>query len=172
MEVNNEEKMVDDGSMADILQETVVSHRMYILIFWQLITLTSLLMAVHAGKQYWIQKEMLHVFPFNVFLTLSVGFGFIGYMYGMDFPKTLLEPLWTLMTVITVLLLTPVFYAYFDRLASDFGGFCMEAGVILMLVGLMLVITGDFHVIPWIGMISLTLFYMGYIRLRALVKQH
>jgi hypothetical protein len=88
----------------------------------------------------------------------------------MGYPKSLLELLWTLMTVITVLLLTPVFYAHFDRLASDLGGFCMEAGVILMIVGLMLVITGDFHVIPWIGMMSLTLFYMGYIRLRALIK--
>jgi hypothetical protein len=145
---------------------------MSMLIFWLLITLAGLLMAVHTGKHYWIQKETLHVLPFIVFLTMSVGFGFIGYWYGMGFPISLLEPFWTLMTVITVLLLTPVFYSHFDRLASDLGGYCMEAGVILMLVGLMLVITGDFQMIPWIGMLSQTLFYMGYIRLRALVQQH
>jgi hypothetical protein len=145
---------------------------MSMLILWLLITLAGLLMAVQTGKKYWIQKEILHVLPFIVFLTLSVGFGFISYLYGMGYPKSLLEPLWTLMTVITVLLLTPVFYAHFDSLASDLGGFCMEAGVILMIVGLMLVITGGFHVIPWIGMMILTLFYLSYIRLRALVKQH
>jgi hypothetical protein len=145
---------------------------MIMLIFWLLTSLAGFIMAVHAGKQYWIQKERLHALPFIVFLTLSIGFGFIGYLYGMGCPKSLLEHLWTLMTVITALLLTPVFYAHFDRLASDPGGFCIEAGIIVMLVGLMLVITGDIHVIPWIGVMSLTLFYMGYVRLRALVKQH
>jgi hypothetical protein len=143
-----------------------------IMLIWLLATLAAFFMAVYTGKQYWIQKEKLHVLPFIVFLTLSTGFGFIGYLYGLGCPKSLLEPLWTLMTVITALLLAPVFYAHFDRLASDLGGFCMEAGIILMLVGSMLVITGDFHLIPWIGMMSLTLFYMGYVRLRALVKQH
>jgi hypothetical protein len=119
------------------------------------------------------QKWMMMGASFGIgAVTLNFGFGYIGYMNGMGSYKSLLEPLWTLMTVITVLLLTPVFYAHFDRLASDFGGFCMEAGVILMLVGLMFVITGDLHMIPWIGMICLTLFYMGYIRLRKLVKQH
>jgi hypothetical protein len=116
--------------------------------------------------------KIIHVLPFIVFLTLSVGFGLIGYLFGMGYSKSLLESLWTLMTIITVLLLAPVFYAHFDRLVSDFGGFCMEAGIILMLIGLMLVITDEFHLIPWIGMLSLSLFYMGYIRLRALVKQH
>jgi hypothetical protein len=116
--------------------------------------------------------KILYVFPFIVFLTLIVGFGLIGYLYGTGCSISLLESLWTLMIVFTVLMLAPVFYTHFDRLASDIGGFCMEAGVILMLVGLMLVITGEFQLIPWIAMMSLSLFYMGYIRLRALAKQH
>jgi hypothetical protein len=142
------------------------------LLIWQLLALAGFLMAVHAGKQYWIHKAILHLFSFIIFLTLSVGLGFIGYLYSSDCPLPILELLWALMTVIITFLLTPVFYAHFDKVAADRGGFCMEAGIILMIVGLIGAATGDFHVILWIGMLSLTLFYMGYIRLQALVQQH
>jgi hypothetical protein len=114
---------------------------------------------------------MVYRLSFIIFLTLSIGFGLVIYLYGMDYPQALLESLWTWMTLITMLLLIPVFYVYFDKLASDIGGFCLEAGVILMLVGLILVITGESQMILWIGTMSLALFYMGYIRLRTLVKQ-
>jgi hypothetical protein len=142
------------------------------LLIWQLLALAGFLMAVHAGKQYWIHKAIFHLFSFIIFLTLSIGLGFIGYLYSLNCPLPVLEPLWAMMTVIIALLLIPVFYSHFDKMAADHGGFCMEAGIILMVVGLIVVTTGDFHVILWIGMLSLTLFYIGYIRLRALVQQH
>jgi hypothetical protein len=141
------------------------------LLIWKLLALAGFLMAVHAGKQYLKHKAMLHIVSLIIFLTLSVGLGFIGSLYSSNSTQLILVPLWTMMTVIIGFLLSLVFYAHFDRVRADRGGFCMEAGIILMLVGLIVVMTDHFQVILWIAMLCLILFYMGYIRLQTLVQQ-
>lgn len=126
-------------------------------------------MAIQAAKHYWMCKAVDHILMFGLFLGLCAGFGYIGYLSANNrHPYT--ELVWGVMIVLTVALLTLVFFRHLRMLAADRGGYFLEAGVILMLVGSLFFTVNAYHAAFLIGMTCMSFFYAGYARLRQLLK--
>jgi hypothetical protein len=99
------------------------------------------------------------------FIVFSIGCNYIGYVLRTGKFMHTLEPAWALLTITLGLLLTPVFYKHFYMLVGDRGGICLEAGFLGMVVGFMLIIIHAYQALPFLGIISLGSFIIGYVRL-------
>jgi hypothetical protein len=138
-------------------------------IYWILIAIAGLGLSVQAGKQYLLQKTSSHFYMMLTFIIFSIGWSYIGYVLRTGKSMDTLEPVWAFITIILGLLLTPVFCKHFYMLVGDRGGFCLEAGFLGMIVGFMLITTQSYQVLPFLGMISLGLLFLGYVRLQELL---
>jgi hypothetical protein len=126
-------------------------------------------LSVQAGKQYLLQKTSAHFYMMLTFIVFSAGCSYIGYVLSTGKSMHTLEPAWASLTLALGLLLTPVFYKHFLMLAGDRGGICLEAGFIGMVVGFMLINTHAYQALPFLGIISLGSFFLGYVRLQELM---
>jgi hypothetical protein len=126
-------------------------------------------MSVQAGKHYRMDKAPFHIYMLLVFLTFSLGCGYIGSILELHRHLPVLELVWMIMTITAALLLIPIFYHHFLLLAGDRGGFCLGAGLVAMVLGLMFITISEYRVLPAVGMVSLLAFFIGYNRLRNLL---
>jgi hypothetical protein len=134
--------------------------------YWILMAIAGLGLAVQAGKQCLLQKTSAHFYMMLTFIVFSASCSYIGYILGTGRSMHTLEPAWAFLTITVGLLLTPVFYKHFFMLVGDRGGICLEAGFLGMVVGFILIITHAYQALPFLGMISLGLFFLGYVRLQ------
>jgi hypothetical protein len=103
------------------------------------------------------------------FIVFSTSCGYIGYVISTGKSIHTLETAWSYLTISLGLFLTPVFYKHFFILVGDRGGICLEAGFLGMIVGFMLIIIHDYQALPYLGMIILGSFFLGYFRLNELL---
>jgi hypothetical protein len=123
-------------------------------------------LSLQAGKQYLLQKTSAHFYMMLTFIVFSTGSTYIGYVLSTGKSIYTLEPAWAFITITLGLLLTPVFYKHFFMLVGDRGGICLEAGFLGMVVGFMLIFTQAYQALPFLGMICLGFFFLGYVRLQ------
>jgi hypothetical protein len=134
-------------------------------IYWILIAIAGLGLSVQAGKQFLLQKTSAYFYMMLTFIVFSTGCIYIGFVLHTGNSIHTLEPVWAFLTITLGLLLTPVFYKHFFMLVGDRGGICLEAGFLGMVVGFMLITTHAYQVLPFLGLISLGSFFLGYVRL-------
>jgi hypothetical protein len=74
------------------------------------------------------------------------------------------------LTTAAAVVLVLLFWKHFLLLAGDRGGLCLEAGLLGMVTGWMLLSLGEYQLVPFVVMISLAAFFMGYVRLHRLLR--
>lgn len=126
-------------------------------------------MALRAVINYRRNRLSLHLYLSGTLLNLSTGSGYFVLMRP-DADELDLLMLWKWMLLLVFLLLAPVFYRYFDLLAADRGGLSMEAGLLIMVIGLMSASINEYTLLPVFNLIALVCVYMGYLRLCSLLK--
>ncbi|MFC5649482.1 hypothetical protein ACFPYJ_10125 [Paenibacillus solisilvae] len=93
----------------------------------------------------------------------------MGYILCTGKSMHMLETAWAFFTIALGLVFTPLFYKHFFMLAGDRGGIYLEAGFLIMVSGLMVIMIHSYQALPFLGMISLGFFFLGYVRLQELL---
>ncbi|TDF91307.1 hypothetical protein [Paenibacillus piri] len=131
---------------------------------WDVTMLCSFLLALRVGHDWWIKKDCFRLFMFLVFIVFTVGSACMGWLYirNVDQNNSFIEWIWESMSIAILILLVPVFMKYLYLLAASKGGFYIETGIVLMVIGMMAVLTRLFEMMPFISLISAGAFYFGY----------
>lgn len=133
-------------------------------ILWFVTAGAALAVSFTALNRYRKGRRAYHLSFLSVFFLLGLGSGIIGYLYVHKWYAGVYL-VWGTLLFLTLLGWIPVFCRFFFLLAADLAGFYIEAGILAMVFGLLVLITTNYGSAAWIGLLCLLLFFIGYERL-------